>query len=128
MNEGLRLDLVGELAPVGIAERAAERAALDRELLDDADADDLLRLLRRAGDVRRRHHGIEREQRVARGRRLGLLSLLLVQVFPQFLDFEDNDAVNALVLGYGCSRSAVHRIYAKPLAALRAQLAAPAGH
>jgi GNAT superfamily N-acetyltransferase len=30
---------------------------------------------------------------------------------------EDNDAVNSLILGHGCTRSAVHRIYAKPLAA-----------
>ncbi|MEK7348669.1 MAG: GNAT family N-acetyltransferase [Candidatus Eisenbacteria bacterium] len=30
---------------------------------------------------------------------------------------EDNDAVNNLTLGYGCTQSAVHRIYAKPLAA-----------
>jgi len=30
---------------------------------------------------------------------------------------EDNDAVNNLALNYGCTRSAVHRIYAKPLAA-----------
>ncbi|HJW13376.1 MAG TPA: N-acetyltransferase, partial [Thermoanaerobaculia bacterium] len=29
---------------------------------------------------------------------------------------EDNDAVNAMALGYGCTRSAVHRIYEKPLA------------
>ena len=30
---------------------------------------------------------------------------------------EDNEAVNNLALGYGCTRSAVHRIYAKPLSA-----------
>jgi GNAT superfamily N-acetyltransferase len=30
---------------------------------------------------------------------------------------EDNEAVNNLALGYGCTRSAVHRIYEKPLTA-----------
>jgi GNAT superfamily N-acetyltransferase len=30
---------------------------------------------------------------------------------------EDNEAVNNLALGYGCTRSAVHRIYEKPLGA-----------
>jgi GNAT superfamily N-acetyltransferase len=30
---------------------------------------------------------------------------------------EDNDAVNNLATGYGCTRSAVHRIYEKPLPA-----------
>ncbi len=30
---------------------------------------------------------------------------------------EDNDEVNNLVMNFGSTRSAVHRIYAKPLAA-----------
>ncbi len=41
-------------------------------LFDDAHADDLLRLLGRAADVGRSQHGVESQQRLARGRRLGL--------------------------------------------------------
>jgi GNAT superfamily N-acetyltransferase len=30
---------------------------------------------------------------------------------------EDNDAVNNMAIGFGCTRSAVHRVYEKSLAA-----------